>query len=164
MVYNNRLFKKHVLVKPQILQRFSAYDPDTIRDARSHNCFFESVPDLNLAEAVKYLQKEHKYKQILVECGPSITRDYYMRDLDLEVEQPSCDMPMDTLLLTIYNGEISPDCVGPVFPSLDQIGLRYNMVMHTEPVEADKGQWSITCWRVRSRAELLKLKNYEEYE
>lgn len=113
---------------------------------------------LNLATAVKHLQDVHKYKQILVECGPSTTKDLYMRPLDMEVDAPDCDMPMDSLMLTVYNGLVPAECIGPEFPSLDQIGLRYNMLMHTVPIETAEGQWSITSWRIKSKAELLRLK------
>ena len=63
-----------------------------------------------MATAIDHLRSEHKYKQILVECGVSTTKDYYMSE-DL-------DMPIDTLMLSIFGGEISKDCIGPVFPSL----------------------------------------------
>ena len=32
------------------------------------------------------------------------------------------------------------------------------MLMHTVPIETAEGQWSITSWRIKSKAELLRLK------
>jgi hypothetical protein len=30
-------------------------------------------------------------------------------------------MPFDTLFLTLFNGPIAPECIGPVFPALDTL-------------------------------------------
>ena len=63
-------------------------------------------------------------------------------------------MPFDTLILSIFGGRISPDCVGPVMPSLDVIQDKFNLLKHTEPIQSPDGEWSITTWSRKSRSEL----------
>jgi hypothetical protein len=33
------------------------------------------------------------------------------------------------------------------------------MIQHTEPIPTDEGEWSITVWKRKSKAEFLKMKN-----
>ena len=65
-------------------------------------------------------------------------------------------MPFDTLILSIFGGRISSDCVGPVMPSLDLIQDKFNLIKHTEPFASPDGEWSISTWRRKSLAELRK--------
>ena len=120
-----------------MLERFEKYEGADLESARKHNCHLEKVEDLELRSAIKYLQKEHKYKQILVECGPSSTRPYYLSDQNLPSPQQVGDMssfdvehwmPFDTLFLSIFYGRIHPSCIGQVFPNLDVIQEKFNIL------------------------------------
>lgn len=117
------------------------------------------------------LQDQYKYKQILVECGVSTTKQYYMKEFpweeDVELDEDnkqemvldeSVDIcPFDTLVLSIFNGpHLHPSCVGPVFPSALRLSQKFNVQQHTTPIETDDGAWVISSWRRRSRAEILK--------
>ena len=76
-LYSNRNFKKHVLVKDQILQRFAQHEPGAVRNFIRGNMTLEGVEGLNLRSALDHLHKEHRYEMILVEAGASTTVPCY---------------------------------------------------------------------------------------
>jgi len=65
-------------------------------------------------------------------------------------------MPFDTLFLTLYSGKISPDCVGPVFPSLDVIQDKFDPISHTEKLLTQDGEFTMMLLKRKSRTELQK--------
>lgn len=104
------------------------------------NVYFEPVEGLDLSKCLDTLRNKYKYEQILVECGVSTTKPYYMKQFpwedDLENENfditnemteqlMSGDLdvcPFDTLVLSVFHGfKIHQSCVGPLFPSLPRL-------------------------------------------
>lgn len=66
--------------------------------------------------------------------------------------------PFDTLILFVYQSEnIEPSCVGPVFPSFKKLGEKFNVLLHTEPIETEEGQFIMTVWRRKTKTELMKM-------
>lgn len=75
-----------------------------------------------------------------------------------ELETPLPVMPFDTLCLTMFKGRIDPECIGPVFPDMETIAKRFNLLQHCHPVETEDGQWVQTLWRVKSHKEMARTK------
>ena len=65
-------------------------------------------------------------------------------------------LPFDLLFLAIYNGPIHPSCVGPVFPNVGDIQERMNMTSHTTPLPTDDGEWILSFYNRKSKAELQR--------
>lgn len=45
-----------------------------------------------------------------------------------------------------------------MFPSIDQISNRFNMVQHTDPLPSEQGEWVITVFKRKSRREFVQMK------
>lgn len=138
MLYEDKRYKKHVLVRPQVYERFEGFDNDMIEKGKqNNNLHLEQVDGLDLKSAINYLRNTHGYEQLLVECGASTTNQYYYQDLNLLAKGKYGDMsgfdvynwlPFDTLYLSIYRGPLRPECVGQVFPSMDVISEKMNIL------------------------------------
>ena len=111
---------------------------------------------MDLEKAIDYLQEKYSYKQILVECGVSTTKQYYEGDPIIHNEKEDSyklQSPFDTLLLSIFQGHIDPACVGPLFPTMADISDRFNITHHSDEAETEDGSWVMTFWNRKSVAE-----------
>ena len=75
----------------------------------------DTVEDLNLRKAIAHLQEQYKYKLILVEAGASTVVPCYSETHRINTrKKPELDYicdgnPIDTLLLTIYDGKLTDE-------------------------------------------------------
>lgn len=118
-VYLDSRFKKHIMVKPNIKDRFESYlNVENEMEISYTNTLIEDVPDLKLANAIDYLRTKYNYEQVLVECGNSTTKEYYEPYYNEETKKIS-KLPtlFDLVYVAVYRGPIHPSCVGPVFPN-----------------------------------------------
>ena len=76
-LYANRHFKKHLLTKPNTLNRFLEHSPHSKETFAEANAHFDPISGLNLRKALAHLRQEHKYEMILVEAGASTTIPCY---------------------------------------------------------------------------------------
>lgn len=60
------MYKKHILVKPQLYKRFQEYNAEAIEQAKVYNCFVDEVKNLSddrgLENAIIYLQEKYGYE------------------------------------------------------------------------------------------------------
>ena len=167
-MYLDPLYKKHILTRPQVLNRykeylnsekiqlgdFTLYGPNT-------NTHFDPIENLDLEKSISYLQKAYNYKQILIECGISTTKQYYEGDPIIHNEKDdtySLQCPFDSVLLSIFRGYIDPSCIGPLYPTLSDVSDRFNIVHHSKEQETEDGSWVMTFWQRKSVAEQIKIR------
>lgn len=51
---------------------------------KENNITFDPVDGLDLLKCLDTLRTKYKYEQILVECGVSVTKPYYMKEFPWE--------------------------------------------------------------------------------
>ena len=85
----------------------------------------------------------------VVECGPSVTRDFYLPpDGTTRVAR---DVPVDWLLLSVYSGAIRPAAVGDPLIRRSTIEAQFERVSagSARGDGADDGIWKFALWRRR---------------
>jgi len=85
-----------------------------------------------------------------VEAGISTVGPYYYKEID--------ENPIDTILLTVYNGELSSEAIGPPFPSFEEISRTFNIMSEAPVRETNngKGTYYITTWGKKTSKEMEK--------
>ena len=87
-VYNSNLFRKHILTRPESLDRFNSWDKTYDMDFEASKITLDGVENLSMDSAIQHLQREYQYKQILVEAGLSTTAPFYKRQIALSEDEP----------------------------------------------------------------------------
>lgn len=54
-LYADTHFKKHILTKPQTLERLTEFDPEAVAEFARHNTSLDPVSDINLRTGLDYL-------------------------------------------------------------------------------------------------------------
>ena len=132
-VYYDPRFKKHILVRPNVKERYERYEEGLqVEEDDNHqltNTTIEPIENLSLQNSIDYLRQKYGYEQILVECGVSTTKEYYepLYSED-DPDYVGKSTPFDLLYLSIFRGKLHPSCVGPIFPGFDAISERLNVV------------------------------------